>query len=327
MPGVHKVFRADWNNCGVVYCKAIGQQLKNDVKTIMIFIKILAILFASGAGLLQIGLEYRWHDKRTKKHKRVRILLISLMIVGFLTASILVIYDDRKSEKQIQTLNGLKIVAEEAAKDAKKMESKAIEDRERIKEELSELQDQIKPVVKLATEKYPTLDVKSALVKLATDVQDLQKQNEALQKQTKEISIRDYFHPLNLSIKNKVIERLNQITDSLGKRKIKISIGCESGNRKRQMVAKELIEILSESGFNASGPSPFTSYSKKGFPAVQIYFNPADEDIVRKLAYALNPFLNVQFSGKVENEHALGKVNIAIYGNPIFSEDGIVTFP
>ena len=190
----------------------------------MIFIKIIAILLTTVSGLLQIELKYRWHDKRTKKHKQIRFFLKLLMTVSFLTALIFVIYDDLQSENQIQNLTSLKNSAQTEAKNAEKREAKAIEDRKLIKKELTELQEQIKPIVKLAVEKYPTIDVKRALVKLADDVQDLQKQNEALQKQTKKLSDRDYFHPLNTGTKNIVCDRLKQIQESLVNRDIQISI-------------------------------------------------------------------------------------------------------
>ena len=293
----------------------------------MIFFKIIAILIATGAGLLQIGLEYKWHDKRTKKHKIVRSFLIFLMIVGFLTASILVLFDDRQSELQVRTLTALKNSAEKATKDSETRELKAVEDRERIKQELEELQTQIKPVIKLATEKYPTLDINNALAKLSDDIQNLQEQNEELQKKTKDLTERDFFHPLNSRTKSTVLQRLNQIAGSARDRDIQITIVSESGNTNRQKVARQLVDILSESGFKTTGPSPTMTFSKGVLPAVRVAINPADEDIARQLAFALNPYLNVRFSGKAKNENEKGKISIAIYGDPIFSEEGVVTFP
>ncbi|MFH2064212.1 MAG: hypothetical protein ABIK15_03305 [Pseudomonadota bacterium] len=60
-------------------------------------------------------------------------------------------------------------------KEAEKNELKAEDERKRIKTKLEDLQEQIKPVVELATEKYPAIDVKSALANLAND---FQKQND-----------------------------------------------------------------------------------------------------------------------------------------------------
>ncbi len=103
------------------------------IETTMILVKIIAIVIATAAGLLRFGLEYRWHDKRTNKHKKVKALLILLMVVGLLTASILVVWDGQQSEEQIQS-------AEKAAKDSERRELKAIEDRESIKVDLDALQ-------------------------------------------------------------------------------------------------------------------------------------------------------------------------------------------
>jgi hypothetical protein len=101
----------------------------------------------------------------------------------------------------------------------------------------------------------------------------------------------------------------------------------ESGNTNRQKAAIQLVEILSEGGFKTKGPTPTMTFSKGVLPPVRVSINPADEDIARQLADALNLYLNVPFSGKANNESKRGKISITIYGEPIFSDDGIVTFP
>ena len=199
----------------------------------MVFYKIIAIITAAGAGLLQVGLEYIWHDKRTKKHKRIRSFLIFLMVVGSISAAFLVIIDDRQTAEQVRTLTEIKENAEKATKAAEareqkaveardliaqeleglqEREQKAIEAREKIAQELAQLQEQMRPVIELATAKYPSLDVDAAVLEIANDVQKLQKENEqllkrteTLKKQTKELSERDYFHPLNAEIRNRVV--------------------------------------------------------------------------------------------------------------------------
>ena len=148
-----------------------------------------------------------------------------------------------------------------------------------------------------------------------------------MQRQTKDLDERDYFHPLNESTKNIVIERLRQIVSTGGNRNIQVTIANESGNTKRQKVAKQLAEILSECGFNVIGPTATMTFSKGVLPAVRASLNPADEGIARQLAFALNPYLNVRVYGKKKNEIEQGKISVTIYGDPIFSGDGVVTFP
>lgn len=60
--------------------------------------------------------------------------------------------------------------------------------------DLKDLRESIEPVVKLATEKYPALDMNTALSKLADDIQSLQKQNFELRKDIKNIS--DKLEPI-----------------------------------------------------------------------------------------------------------------------------------
>lgn len=141
----------------------------------MILVKIISIFFATSAGLCQICLEYKWHDKRTKKHKAIRSLLIFIMILGFLTASLLTIYDDRQVNNQISKLEELKKSAEDATLDAVKRESKAVEERTKIQNELIQLKDEIKPIVELAMKKYPELNLTDAIAKLKEDVENLQR--------------------------------------------------------------------------------------------------------------------------------------------------------
>ena len=185
-------------------------------------LQLLAILVVTCIGLIHIGLEYKWHDKRTKRHKQIRFILISLMIISFLAASVLVFLDDRQSKKQIQELSKLNISHEKTAEVAAKRENEAIEDRERIKNELYILQEEIKPVVQLATKKYPDLDTKNALFKLAEEIQNLQKQNEELIQGKNEliksnnqlIKSIDNYQKENIKLKNQV-ESLKKRTENI----------------------------------------------------------------------------------------------------------------
>ena len=50
----------------------------------MIYLKIIALIISIGAGLIRVGLDYKWHDKRTNKHKLIKNILVVLMILGLL---------------------------------------------------------------------------------------------------------------------------------------------------------------------------------------------------------------------------------------------------
>lgn len=88
-------------------------------------LKIVAILITTVVGLIQIALEYKWHDKLTAIHKRIRVVLISLMIVGFSTAAVLIYLGDRDARDRLATLIDLKSSAEKSADDEERREKRA----------------------------------------------------------------------------------------------------------------------------------------------------------------------------------------------------------
>ncbi len=121
----------------------------------MLLLKIVAIAIACAAGLLQIGLEYKWHDKRTKLHRVTRRFLIAVVLVGTIMAIALVILDDRQARTQIANLTHLQLTAEASAADAVGREKQAIQDRASLREEISELADTLEPFLAMATARYP----------------------------------------------------------------------------------------------------------------------------------------------------------------------------
>lgn len=147
----------------------------------MIIIKILAIIIYAIIGFLQIGLEYIWKDRRTKAHRKIRLFLILLMTISVVSAVSLVVYDDRNSKNQIETLNSLLKISEKAVEDGKKVaieaenrELKAQNDRKIIQNELDEIKNQIEPFLDLATTKYPDLSIDKALEKISEDIKTLE---------------------------------------------------------------------------------------------------------------------------------------------------------
>ncbi|MEW6442576.1 MAG: hypothetical protein AB1640_16685 [bacterium] len=75
----------------------------------MLILKLTAIAFTAAASLLQIGLDYRWRDKRTRAHKRVRWIMIAAIFLSGVVAAGLVVYDDRQMSDQVNILKDLKV--------------------------------------------------------------------------------------------------------------------------------------------------------------------------------------------------------------------------
>lgn len=140
----------------------------------MITLKIIAIALPTLSGIIQFGLEYYWKDRRTNKHKRIRCLLILIMIIGFFTAVVLVVYDDKDAQHQISTLTDLKLKAENEALESEKRERRAQEDRKHIQLKLNKINEQIKPLVDIAVAKYPNISVDEALQNLAERIETIE---------------------------------------------------------------------------------------------------------------------------------------------------------
>ena len=208
----------------------------------MIFLKILSILVTAGAGLLQIGLEHWWDDKSTGTYNIIRTILILLIIIGMFSTAVLVIYDDQQSELQIKTLISLNETAERSTKEAEQREIKAVEERERIQKELEKIQIQIKPILALAIEKYPTLDTDVAIKKLSEDIENLQKQQVELKKKAE---------PRKLSIeqKEKIISRLNSFPE-----RQKIYIFASILDTESLSYAEDIEDVFLTAGFEVYFP-------------------------------------------------------------------------
>lgn len=154
----------------------------------MITIQIIAILVTLGAGLSQFALEYWWHDKRTKKHRWIRLLLICFMVLGALVATRFVILDGYQSkererraindrEKIKADLSALQAKYDQQGLEARSLEETATQQRKRLEDQLKGLQSSLdesqallRPFGDYAKAKYPEDDVRAALEKLRNDL-------------------------------------------------------------------------------------------------------------------------------------------------------------
>lgn len=322
----------------------------------MISIKIVAILIATGAGLLQIGLEHRWHDKRTKRHKKVRSLLILLMIVGCLTASILVVWDGRQSEKQIQTLTTLKNNAEKATIDSENRELKAIEDREKIKADLKALQtdynrqvfesktreetatnqrkqlehqieglqDKLEPFVSFATKRFPGQhDEKTALSKLADELKTLANRTKKIENEKEQEKIQSTYRQPDPSLRNQVIDRLMAIKQN--DNSLVIEIDCENGNQLRLRVVNDLVAMIKEANIPVKLVGTQTFF-KKPPPPIRATFNPDDEALFHTVISCFSGYLGGTITRTRKSDSPRGKIKLKFYGQPVFFNNTGVEF-
>lgn len=118
----------------------------------MIFWKILISVLSSFIALLGIGLEYKWHDKKTKWHKRIRNILITLIILSAAGAIYVIYKDELRVQKDIQ---------------------QAQEDRSALQKQLVDLNSKLDPFIELARSRYPKETTDLALQKLMNDMSEL----------------------------------------------------------------------------------------------------------------------------------------------------------
>lgn len=139
------------------------------------------------------------------------------------------------------------------------------------------------------------------------------------------------YKPLQDTIRIKIINKLSTIHTTSSGDKIKFSVYYELGNNGRQRVALELIDILKNAGFKKIDDpiSGITAWSDNGVhPAIIVEINPDDFDITKTIFdQLLNSLFKVDISLNQKAEFSKGKISIKIFGDPIFANDGSVSFP
>jgi hypothetical protein len=138
------------------------------------------------------------------------------------------------------------------------------------------------------------------------------------------------YRPLQDSVRLELVNQLSSVHESSLDHAIKLSVSYEIGNIGRQRVTEELVDILKSAGFEIDGPSSQSTYfaSNSGIPkAITIGINRDDLEMFKAIFKPLQSFLKVRFPFDMRNEHAKGIISINIYGEPLFADDGTVTFP
>jgi len=147
----------------------------------MLWLKLLLPILTLSVALVQIELEYRWHDRRTKRHRWVRrILILFIIVASFITLNV-VYQNHQDSLIRDQTLKEIKNQGEESLRAAEERERKAQNERNFLEKQIVALNGKLDPFVEIAKVRYPNVSEEAALSKLAEDVKDLQKRAQQLE--------------------------------------------------------------------------------------------------------------------------------------------------
>lgn len=127
----------------------------------MLFVKILFQAGIGLTGLLALLLDHKWHDKRRKIYKKLRNVLIVSSILLLVMGVALIIVDEKEKNKEVATLTQQLTL---------------------IRENGDNLNRQIEPFLKIATDRYPNLTSEKALDSLKEDIQNLNTKTQSLEK-------------------------------------------------------------------------------------------------------------------------------------------------
>ena len=133
---------------------------------------VLPILLLATASL-EIGLQYWWHDRRTRAHKRLRIGLIAVLAVGAMVSLAAVVQDDRETAEEIQRLEALLSAADGSETAAQAREQAAIEARRVLEQRLGDLQAELQPFLELASQRHPDEAPEEALGALLVEMRQV----------------------------------------------------------------------------------------------------------------------------------------------------------
>lgn len=236
-----------------------------------IIILPLSVLILS---LILYGLEHYYHDKRTRKNKFLKnILLITLFIAALLNGFF--IYRDQKTSSDSYQAIVDKMVSDSIQNATRHSES--VNQRDSLKAEIHKLSENLKPFIEISSRKYPNRNTEEGLQKLVDDLNNLKEKTNRIEDKVKsrhlsassasyiakelksvnpesillqfdptDIEAKNYAHELKQAIQNggwTVNDfQLMAIQPSPG-----IMIYCRD-NKESKMIANDLWSVLNQTG-------------------------------------------------------------------------------
>ncbi len=241
------------------------------------------------------------------------------VVVVFLIAGIVFVWlyfkygPVRRLEAENESLRG-KIVEFRSSIESlrEKIAALRLSDAEPYQENLH-CEELLDPIRRKAEQLYPALETDAAVAKLAEDMEAIQAPPP-----------RDMYKPLSPDVRERTISELANITRNYRAASPRVKITFDAGSLTRLKVAENLYGIFKEAGFSLDGE--LTIALNQHSPGVLILFNPDDSEVAYRIGTGIYGFINNQFSGVEQEELPRASFEIIIAGDPLFSEDGTVTF-
>jgi hypothetical protein len=264
-----------------------------------------------------------WGEKwGTEPRRAIRFGLPFFLWLLALTTAFIVWQDDKRSSSLQGSLDNL-TKQNTSAEQANKADRKLLQDK------IDNLQETLNPFIKIAGERHPNVSGEAALAQLAKEIEALAKKTEQIEVTTQQVVSRDHYRPLSEATKATVLQNIKGVAAKYPGTPIVVSISSEIGSQNRQQVAKELSDILRLSGLQVEGPQYMSTYPATGaapLPPIAITCNPSDWTMVAELVESWQLFLKAKVQGKKSDAAAVGRLSLTIWGEPLFEQDGSVSF-
>jgi hypothetical protein len=139
----------------------------------MLWLKVTVPSIVLIGAVIQYLIDYIWHDKRTKRHRRARLALFVFIVIAGTATVGLVVLDHISSEDQQNTLNQLREEQRNANNAANQREQGAKRERAALEAQIESLEIKLEPFTKIAQSKYPDQSADDALAKLADEMKSI----------------------------------------------------------------------------------------------------------------------------------------------------------
>jgi hypothetical protein len=221
-------------------------------------LRILSPLLVLGVAFSQIVIDHIWHDKRTKKYRRTRSVLISILVIMTLFTMFIVYQSEKdnvdlkKSLKNIEQLvENLKSENITIAKQSEKLEFEAKNERASLEKKINSIEVKLEPFINVAKTTYPGINIDNALKKLLNDIDSLKEKTSGLENKLK---------PRNIS-ETDLMRLIAMLKEGAGQ---KVKVEAAMGDAEAKKLAKVLRYAFKQAGWDTKIFAYFSGITIEG---------------------------------------------------------------
>ena len=274
-------------------------------------IEVASAALVVAVGLAEFLISYRWHDRRTKAYRRVRRVLFALFLVRGIAPVCNAVWAIREAARLSTRLRGLQTELSLAREEARRASEAAQAQRAAARAKLEKLE----VILTELRNRYPGLSDDEAIQQLWAELSAV-----------RSMAGSDVPRNLHPALEKRYKEFLGSIVKELGFSP-GVMAATSSGSRNQQIGLIELTRILEAAGFWLLGP-PGTDRPLLSWPTepLGVYYRPDEQALGETVANALRSLFSAQVRLGLDPDLRKGAVRITIYGEPVFSDLGLIGF-